>query len=169
MLVGLAIVLFYMVDTASTTWGSIYFDSTLHSPARLVALATLPYLLASFVGTVVAMVALAVVVFAQSWPVGLIGFFVLGLGVAVIAPLSFSAAAAIAREGVDDPATVRARVDSVIARFNQFNYAGALLGAVMTGIFGAGTLRIGFAVPMVLIVGILPLATAFRPVTGARS
>lgn len=102
---GLAIVLFYMVDTASTTWGSIYFDSTLHSPARLVALATPPYLLASFVGrfagdaltrrlgpvlllrvgAVVAMVALAVVVFAPSWPVGLIGFFVLGLGVAVIA------------------------------------------------------------------------------------
>lgn len=60
-------------------------------------------------------------------------------------------------------------MDSVIARFNQFNYAGALLGAVMTGIFGAGTLRIGFAVPMVLIVGILPLATAFGQVTGAES
>ncbi|MDQ2845875.1 MAG: MFS transporter [Actinomycetota bacterium] len=84
-------------------------------------------------------------------------------------PLSFSAAAAIAREGVNEPAIVRARVDSVIARFNQFNYAGALLGAVMTGIFGAGTLRIGFAVPMVLIVGILPLATAFGQVTGAES
>jgi hypothetical protein len=49
----------------------------------------------------------------------------------------------------------------VVARFNQFNYAGALIGAVMTGLVGSGNLRIGFAVPMVLILGILPLARQF--------
>ncbi|MDF8264380.1 MFS transporter [Luteipulveratus flavus] len=188
LLVGLAIVLFYMVDTASTTWGSIYFDDVLDSPSRLVALATLPYLVASLVaravgddltrrlgpvpllrvGALVSAAGLAVVVLAPTWPVGILGFFVLGLGVAVIAPLSFSAAAAIAREGVDDdPDLLRRRVDSVIARFNQFNYAGALLGAVMTGVFGAGTLRLGFAVPMVLIVAMVPLARAFAPVADA--
>jgi hypothetical protein len=58
-----------------------------------------------------------------------------------------------------------ARVDAVIGRFNQFNYAGSLLGAVMIGLAGAGNLRIGFAVPMVLVLGILPLAKAFAPVT----
>ncbi|KNX36425.1 MFS transporter [Luteipulveratus halotolerans] len=182
LLVGAAIVLFYMVDTASTTWGSIYFDDVLDSPSRLVALATLPYLVASLIartlgdgltdrygaapllrgGAVVSAAGLAVVVLAPSWPVGIVGFFVLGLGVAVIAPLSFSAAAAIAREDAgEDPELLRARVDSVIARFNQFNYVGGLLGAVMTGVFGASTLRAGFAVPMVLILGILPLASAF--------
>lgn len=189
LLVGMAIVLFYMVDTASTTWGSIYFEDVLDSPSRLVALATLPYLVASLIarvagdpltvrfgpatllrgGALVAVAGLAIVVLAPSWPLGIVGFFVLGLGVAVIAPLSFSAAASIAREGLDgDPDAVRARVDSVIARFNQFNYAGGLLGAVMTGVFGASTLRIGFAVPMVLILGIIPLAKAFdapEPVT----
>ena len=41
----------------------------------------------------------------------------------------------------------------VIARFNQFNYVGALFGAVLTGLVGAGSLRVGFAVPMVLILG----------------
>ena len=57
-----------------------------------------------------------------------------------------------------------ARVDAVIGRFNQFNYAGSLLGAVMIGLAGAGNLRIGFAVPMVLVLGILPLARgAFAP------
>lgn len=182
LLVGLAIVLFYMVDTAATTWGSIYFGDVLDSPSGLVALATLPYLVASLiarvtgdaltrrlgpvlllrVGTLISVGGLAIVVAAPGWPLGTVGFFVLGLGVAVIAPLSFSAAASIAREGVDDPAAVRARVDGVIARFNQFNYVGALLGAVMTGVFGAGTLRLGFAVPMVAILGILPLARAFR-------
>jgi hypothetical protein len=49
----------------------------------------------------------------------------------------------------------------VIGRFNQFNYIGSLLGAVMTGLVGAGDLRLGFAVPMVLVLGILPLARAF--------
>ena len=55
----------------------------------------------------------------------------------------------------------------MIARFNQFNYVGALLGAVLTGLVGAGSLRLGFAVPMVLILGMLPLARAFAP-AGAR-
>ena len=53
-------------------------------------------------------------------------------------------------------------VDAVIGRFNQFNYVGALLGSVLTGLVGANNLRLGFAVPMVLILLILPLARAFR-------
>ena len=51
----------------------------------------------------------------------------------------------------------------MIARFNQFNYVGALLGSVLTGLVGADSLRLGFAVPMVLVLGILPLAPAFAP------
>ena len=101
----------------------------------------------------------------QTWPIAVLGFTLLGAGVSVIAPLSFSAAARIA--GGD-----RARVDAVIARFNQFNYVGGLLGAVLTGLVGAGSLRLGFAVPMVLILGMLPLARAFAPrsgVTGAAA
>ena len=62
-----------------------------------------------------------------------------------------------------EPAQRQARVDAVIARFNQFNYLGALLGSVLTGLVGSDSLRIGFAVPMVLVLGILPLAPAFAP------
>lgn len=179
-LVGLGMVLFYMVDTAAQTWGPTYLDDTLDAPSKLVALATFPYLVASLVtrfagdrlvarygavpvlrvGAVLGCAALAVVVFAPVWPVAVVGFAVLGAGVAVIAPLSFSAAARIAG-GSGSAATDRARVDAVIARFNQFNYAGALIGSVMTGVVGAGSLRVGFAVPMVLILGIVPLAPAF--------
>jgi len=50
-----------------------------------------------------------------------------------------------------------------VARFNQFNYAGALLGAVMTGAVGSSSLRIGFAVPLVLVVALFWLAKAFAP------
>ncbi len=176
LLVGLGMVLFYMVDTASQTWGPTFLDDVVDAPRSLVALATLPYLVASLAlrlagdslvarwgatlvlrtGAVVASLAMLVVVSAQSWPVAVLGFTLLGAGVSVIAPLSFSAAARIS--GGD-----RARVDAVIARFNQFNYVGGLLGAVLTGLVGAGTLRLGFAVPMVLILAMLPLARAFAP------
>jgi len=179
LLVGAAMVLFYTVDTAAATWGPTYLDTTFATPERLVALASFPYLIASGllrlagdrlvathgavrvlqVGAVVACVALAVIVFAPSWPVAVVGFTVLGSGVAVIAPLSFSAAGRLAGQ---------ANRDAVIARFNQFNYVGSLLGAVMTGLVGAGNLRIGFAVPMVLILAILPLARAFAPATPAH-
>jgi MFS family permease len=174
--VGLGMVLFYMVDTAAQTWGPTYLDDVFDTPHRLVALATFPYLLASLVtrvagdalvarlgpvpvlrvGAVVGCAALAVVVFAPTWPAAVVGFTLLGAGVAVIAPLSFSAAARIA-------GGEQARVDAVIARFNQFNYVGALLGSVLTGLVGAGSLRVGFAVPMVLLLAMLPLARAFAP------
>jgi MFS family permease len=176
MLVGLGMVLFYMVDTAAQTWGPTFLDDVVDAPQELVALATLPYLVASLVlrlagdslvarygatpvlrtGAVVASLALLIVVTSQTWPVAVIGFTLLGAGVSVIAPLSFSAAARIA-------GGEQARVDAVIARFNQFNYVGGLLGAVLTGLVGAGSLRVGFAVPMVLILAMLPLARAFAP------
>jgi hypothetical protein len=178
--VGIALVLFYMVDTAAATWGPTYLHDVFAAPAGLVALATFPYLVSSglvrlsgdalvarfgprpvlSVGAVLASGALAVVVFAPTWPVAVIGFGLLGAGTAVIAPLSFSAAAHIAGRDLD-PAAPHQRVDQVIARFNQFNYLGALLGAVLTGVVGASNLRFGFAVPMVLILGILPLARYF--------
>jgi MFS family permease len=179
--VGVAMVIFYMVDTAAFTWGPTYLDHVFPTPSSLVALATFPYLLASGamrlagdrtvarfgpvtvlrVGALVACAGLAVVVFAPTWPVAVLGFLVMGAGVAVIAPLSFSAAARIAGGEDVDPAVRQVRVDAVIGRFNQFNYVGALIGAVLTGVVGSGDLRIGFAVPMLLVLGILPLARAF--------
>lgn len=189
-LVGVAMVLFYMVDTAAFTWGPTYLDHVFPTPSSLVALATFPYLLASGamrlagdtvvarfgpvavlrVGALVACAGLAVVVFAPTWQVAVLGFLVMGAGVAVIAPLSFSAAARIAGGADDlDPHLRHARVDAVIGRFNQFNYLGALIGAVLTGLVGSGDLRFGFAVPMVLVLGILPLARAFAPAGPANS
>ena len=184
LLVGLGMVIFYMVDTAAQAWGAVYLDETVSTPDGLVALATLPYLVASLalrlggdrlvrsygavrvirVGALVACGALATVVLAPSWPVAVLGFTLLGAGVAVVAPLSFSAAARIAGEGLDE-LTRRARVDAVIGRFNQFNYVGALLGAVLTGAVGQDNLRLGFVLPMVLVLALLPLARAFAPAT----
>jgi len=183
-LVGIGMVLFYMVDTAAFTWGPLFLKNVFtDTPSGLFALAVFPYLLSSGlmrlagddlvakygaaailrVGALVASGALAIVVFAPAWPVAVLGFLILGGGVGVIAPLSFSAAARIAGGDEVDPVTRQQRVDAVIARFNQFNYVGALIGSVLTGAVGENDLRIGFAVPMVLILGILPLARAFAP------
>ncbi len=184
LLVGLGMIIFYMVDTAAFTWGPTYLKDVFSTPASLVALATFPYLLASGTvrlagdglvarygavrvlrtGAVIACGGLAVIVFSPTWPIAVLGFLIVGGGVAVVAPLSFSAAARIAgADGDQDPVARQARVDAVIGRFNQFNYVGSLLGAVMTGLVGAGDLRIGFAVPMVLVLALIPLARAFAP------
>ncbi len=174
LMVGLGMVVFYMVDTAAQTWGAVYLDEVFDAPSRWVALATLPYLVASLavrlagdglverygvtpvlrVGTVVACIGLVVVTAAPTWPVAVLGFTVTGAGISVVAPLSFSAAARIAGGSVE-------RVDAVIARFNQFNYVGGLLGAVLTGVVGKDELRYGFVVPMVLVLALLPLARWF--------
>nr|BFF21422.1 MFS transporter [Promicromonospora thailandica] len=195
-LVGLGLVVFYMVDTAASAWGPVYLARAFDAPGNLVALATFPYLVTSIVvrlaggalvtrfgavvllriGAVVACGSLALVVLAPTWQAAVAGFTVLGAAVALVAPLSFSAAGRIAAAagggGAGDPAdtaAVRARCDAVIARFNQFNYVGALLGAVLTGFVGADDLRLGFALPAVLVLALVPLAPAFaRGALGRR-
>ena len=86
-MVGLALVAFYTVDTAAATWGPVYLDDVFDAPEDLVALATLPYLVASGLvrlagdrlteqvgavrllrtGAAIAFVALVTVVAAPSW------------------------------------------------------------------------------------------------------
>ncbi|KRC54819.1 MULTISPECIES: MFS transporter [unclassified Nocardioides] len=181
LMVGLGMVVFYMVDTAAQTWGAVYIDEVLDAPSRWVALATLPYLVASLlvrlagdhlvqrygavpvlrVGAVVASAGLVVVTVAPTWPVAVLGFTIVGTGISVVAPLSFSAAARIAGGSVE-------RVDAVIARFNQFNYVGGLLGAVLTGVVGQDELRYGFVVPTVLVLTLLPLARWFASAAATR-
>ncbi|GAB2487736.1 MFS transporter [Promicromonospora xylanilytica] len=200
-LVGLGLVVFYMVDTTAATWGPVYLARSFDAPGNLVALATFPYLVTSIVvrlsggrlvtrfgvapvlrtGAVLACGALAVVALAPTWQVAVAGFTLLGAAVALVAPLSFSAAGRIAAgtagtavdpltgtAGAATPEPDRARTDAVIARFNQFNYVGALLGSVLTGFVGADNLRIGFALPAVLVLALVPLAPAFARGTLTR-
>ncbi|WP_460708423.1 MFS transporter [Myceligenerans halotolerans] len=172
---GIAFLIFYLVDSATQAWGPLYLDLVLNSPEQLVALATLPYLAANLLvrlagdhltarfgapalvrtGAMVAFAGLAAVVLAPVWPVAAAGFFLTGLGLGAVAPLSFSAAGRIA--GGD-----RARADVVVARFNQLNYVGALVGSVVTGLISTGSsLRIGFTLPLLLVLTLIPLARGF--------
>jgi MFS family permease len=193
-LVGAGLIVFYMVDTTAAAWGPVYLARSFDAPGNLVALATFPYLVTSIVvrlagaqlvtrfgvapvlrtGAIIACGALALVALAPSWPLAVAGFTVLGAAIALVAPLSFSAAGRIAAGTAGTaadpvagtatgpaPEPDRARTDAVIARFNQFNYVGALLGSVATGFVGAENLRLGFALPAVLVLALVPLAPAF--------
>ena len=51
----------------------------------------------------------------------------------------------------------------VIVAAPSWPVAGALIGAVLTGAVGSGSLRVGFAVPLVLVLALFPLARAFAP------
>ncbi len=177
LLLGSAVVCFYVADSGTSSWSSIYLHDVLHATTRVAALAYAGYTGASLVsrligdhavrrlggpavvraGGIIGAAGLFVVVVAQHPVVAIIGFTVLGLGIGVIAPLSFAAAGELSP----------GNADAVVAQVNVFNYVGFVLGGVVVGIFGtAGSLRGGFIVPLVLTLVIVALAPIFHP--GAR-
>ena len=179
-LLGVALVLFYLADSAASTWSTVYLRDTLLAPAGVAPLAYGAYQATSLlsrlsgdlfvrrfgaslvvrVAAVIAAAGLVVVIAAHGpWP-AIVGFAVLGAGVAVVAPLTFSAAGTLAGDAGDDR---RKRMDAIVARLNLFNYAGFVLGGVLTGLVGGSSLRWGFAVPLVGVLLIIPLAPAFSP------
>ncbi len=180
LLLGTALVLFYVADSAASSWSTIYLRDGLAASARIAPLAYGAYqatsLLSRLTGdllvrrngpvTVVRVAAatgtvgLLMVVLAPAPAAAILGFAVLGLGLAVVAPLTFSAVGVLAGNGT----AAQQRADALVARLNQFNYLGFVLGGVLTGLVSsAGSLRWGYAVPLVLTAVLLVLAPAFAP------
>ena len=84
--------------------------------------------------------------------VALVGFALAGAGLGLGAPLCFAAAGAL------DPDNA----DAVVARLNVFNYGGTLLGAVLVGVVsGFSSLRVGFLIPIALVLVITTLSGRF--------
>jgi MFS family permease len=174
LLLGTAVVCFYVADSGTSTWSADYLHEVLHTSKSVAALALAAYLGASLVSRLVgdhavrrvgaAMVVrvagvgggagLLLVVVARQPVVAIAGFAVLGLGIGVIAPLSFAAAGELSPGAAD----------TVVAQLNVFNYVGVIVGGAVVGLFGsAGVLRAGFVVPLVLTLLIVVLAPAFHP------
>ena len=186
-MLGIAIVLFYIADSATSSWSTIYLSDVLLAGAGIAPLGYAAYQATSLlsrlagdhlvrrVGPVtvvraaagVGTVGLVAVVLARTPWLAVAGFAVLGVGIAVVAPLTFAAAGRLAATDVDgnpvtDEHARRAAADAIIARINQFNYLGFVLGGVLTGLVASGsTMREGFIVPLVGICLILPLARVF--------
>ncbi|MDI2132914.1 MFS transporter [Yinghuangia seranimata] len=168
----------YLGDSAISSWGAVYAEKVQHADDNT-ALPYLVYMITALVGrslgdlgvrrwgalpvvrvgALTAAVGFAVVIAAPDQAVSLLGFTVLGLGLCTLVPLTFAAGAQ----------TAPGNPDAAIARLNLFNYAGFLVGTPLIGAVGdlAG-FRAAMAVPLLLVLGILPLARAFAPQGEAR-
>jgi predicted MFS family arabinose efflux permease len=171
-LIGVAMMLVYVADSATSNWSTVFLDKVLHASTSVAALGLVVYqacmllgragadrLVARFgatravaAGAIVGAAGLLMVAAAPTATIGLVGFAVLGLGLCVVVPQSFSAAGRL------DPASTGV----AIARVNLFNYIGFVVGAALIGAVAEGAgLRLAFVVPAVLTLGVVGLAGSF--------
>lgn len=174
LLLGAAMVCFYVADSGTSSWSAIYLDDVLDASQSVAALGFAAYQATSLVsrvsgdllvrrwgatpvvrgGGVLGTVGVLAVVLAAGPAMAIAGFAVLGLGLAVVAPLSFAACGQLAPGAAD----------AVVARVNLFNYVGFVVGGVLVGIVGtSGNLRLGFVVPLLAAALVVVLAPAFSP------
>jgi MFS family permease len=171
--VCVALALAYFADSTVSSAGGLYIKQDLHGHSweyTIVYFAyAVPFMVVRFVGdrlterfggvpvgrvgAVVAALGFVIAIAAPDPIVALAGFGVVGLGVAVMAPLCFAAAGRL------DPA----ESGVAVARLNIFNYVGFLFGSsLVTGLFGAGVPeREAIVVPLVSVAAIAALAFGF--------
>ncbi len=177
---GFVILAAFVVDSAVSTWSTVYlYDGLAALPwlaplgyaayqaavlvARLVTDRLLPPLgprRLVAIAVVVSVVGCVVVVLAPAPGMAVVGFALAGVATGVLVPVAFGAA------GDLDPA----HSDQVIARVNLFNYAGAILGAVAVGVVAEGTgLGLAFLLPAVVLAAVLFVVPRFRTASEARA
>ncbi len=180
--IGIALMVMFIGDSAATSYGTVFMDNALKATGGLIQAGLFGYLVLQLLGRVVAdriiggigaartlvagaLVATAgfvVVAVSAQWMVAVAGFALMGLGLSVMVPLTFSAA-----DGLDPAGS-----GTVNAKVNLFNYAGVIIGSAVIGIIAGedfADLRIAFAVPAVLALLITGLAPAFRIVDRSRA
>ena len=178
LVLSLVVLLFYACDTGILTWSSVYLEDALDASSSTAPLAYGAYQAGALVSrlggdrlvrrlgarrvvvlaTVTGSAGLVVVVASPVPATAIVGFCVVGLGLAVLAPLAFAALA-----GSVPPASL----DIAIARVNLANYVGAILGGGLIGAAAsADHLRWAFVIPLVLVPLVLPCARAFATSAG---
>lgn len=161
-LFGALVAVGFVVDSAVSSWSSVYLHDALDASASVAPLGYAAYqaavLVARLAGdplvrrhgrarvgaptVLVAAAGLALVGLVPSPAAAVVGFALAGIGAGTVVPLAFSAAGELSPE----------RRDDVVARINLFNYAGALLGAVALGLLSDVTgLGPAFLVPAALL------------------
>lgn len=174
LLLGFATTCFWIADAGATNWSALYLQNGLLSAASVAPLAYAAYeatlLLTRLTGDriirrfgpqavarasgLTAVASLVIVVAVPVPAVAIIGFAVLGVGLSLIAPLSYTAAAHLDAEGSD----------VAVSRVNVSNYVGFIFAAVVMGVVGdAVSLRVAFVIPLLAVPFIVLLAKQFRP------
>jgi len=171
---GMVIFAAFAVDSAVSTWSTVYLSDVLLTSAAVAPLGYAAYqgaILVTRLGgdwlvrrhgrpvlavvtALLTILGCALVVLVPTAWAAVAGFAFAGFGVGALVPLAFSSAGELDI----------ARSDAIIARVNLFNYAGAVLGSVLVGLLADGPgLALGFIVPLLLVVPVLAMARAFRP------
>jgi predicted MFS family arabinose efflux permease len=181
LLIGLAVMVMYISDSATSNWSAVYLHDALHGSKSVAALGLGAYLTCQVlgrsgadrlvrrfgpvrvvaVGGVIGALGMALVAVAPRPLLGVIGFGIVGAGLCVVVPQSFSAAGALDPSGSG----------VAVARVNLFNYVGFVVGAALIGAVAGGAsqghatagsgLRWAFAVPAVLALAVVALAPSF--------
>ncbi len=180
--IGVALMVMFVGDAAATSYGTVFMKEALDSTGGRIQAGLFAYLVLQLLGrvvadrviggigatrtlalgAVVAFVGFVSVAVAPQWSVAVAGFGLVGLGLSVMVPLTFSAA-----DGLDPAGS-----GTVIAKVNLFNYAGVIVGSAVIGILAGedyANLRFAFAVPAGLVLCSAALAPAFRVVDRSRA
>lgn len=172
-LFGFVILAAFTVDSAVSTWSTVYLQDELFAAAALAPLGYAAYQAAILltrlvtdrasgrfgrsrvviVATATSLVGCVVVALLPFPAAAIVGFALAGVAVGALVPLAFTSAGGL----------VPARSDEIIARVNLFNYVGAVLGAVLLGLLAdAPGLGLAFLLPAALLVPVLFVARRFR-------
>ena len=164
---GIIILIAFSVDSAISTWSSIYLKDVLASSATVAPLGYAAYQIgilftrlsldhilkfksASWLVVMtilIGAVGCAIAGIGQSLTIVILGFALAGVAVGALVPLTFSAVGRLDES----------RRDEIIARVNIFNYGGAVAGAVLVGLlaspigYGPSFLALAFALLCVLL------------------
>ncbi|GIH98996.1 MFS transporter [Planobispora takensis] len=171
----LAMAFLYVGDAAVSNYSTVYMESALGATGWLVPFAYLAYQAAMLLaripgdlavrrygpapmvrlGSVVATLGLLGIVVAPGAVPAVLSFGLVGIGLSIIAPQSFSAAGRLG-----------AGAETAIARVNLFNYVGFVVGAAVVGtVNDLVNVRVAFIPAAVLVALIVFLAKGFQPRT----
>jgi MFS family permease len=177
LIIGAAMGVMYLADAATSNYSTKYLHDELGSSSAVAPLAYVAYQVAMVAsraiadfgvrrfgpaqvvraGAIVGLIGLAGVVAAPTAAVAIGAFAVAGLGLCVVPPVSFSAAAKVDPTGLG----------VAVSRVNVFNYVGFVAGAAVIGAIAPADqdngLRIAFIVPAALTLVILFAARGFEP------
>ncbi|MFJ2184858.1 MFS transporter [Streptomyces anulatus] len=164
----------YIGDSTVSNWSAKYLQDVLGGSEQLATVPYNVYMVTTLLGralgdlgvrrfgavavvrcgSLLAAGGFAVVAVAPGAWVGMFGFTMLGFGLCVIVPQTFSAAGRM----------FPGNSDAAVARLNIFNYVGFLVGSPLVGALGdAWSYRGAMLVPMVLVLATLVYARAFGP------
>ncbi len=170
----------FVADSAVSTWSTVYLQDDLAALAWIAPLGYAVYQAVVLItrlatdrlvpavgrGRLVAVAASVsavgcVIIALLPFPAAaIVGFALAGVSAGVLIPVTFGAAGELAPE----------HSDQVIARVNLFNYAGAILGAVVVGLLADGPgLGLAFLLPAVALAAILFAVPRFRNSLPARA